>query len=283
MRTSPLLLSRALLLPLLLPLLLLAACQATVESPAGPSFYPFRNGMPRGSVEDAVQLVKDLGYDGVGSIEAERVAEYLEACDQADLEFFSTYVGGAVTAEGFSYDPKVSQAIALLAERDALVELFVQGTEDATDQHAIAFVREIAAQAKSSGLRVVLYPHTNFYIDTVDDALRVARAAACDNVGVAFNLCHFLNVEPGADLRATLEGAKPLLWSVSTCGADTDGTNWTTLIQPLDEGTFDQAALLEHLEEINFKGPIGLQCYGISVDQNENLERSMKAWKALNR
>ena len=271
MRTSPLLLS--------LLMFLLAACVATVKPPSALSFFAFRNGLPDGSVEDGVQLVKGLGYDGVGSIEGERVKEYLDACDRADLEFFSTYVGGTVTAEGFSYDPKVSEAIAQLKGRDALVELFVQGGEDATDQHAVAFVREIAAQAKKSGLRVVLYPHANFYIDSVDDALRVAQAAGYDNVGVTFNLCHFLNVEPGADLRATIERAKPLLWSVSTCGADTNGTRWTTLIQPLDEGSFDQAVLLKHLREIEFEGPVGLQCYGIRTDPKEHLKRSMEAWR----
>lgn len=48
-------------------------------------------------------------------------------------------------------------------------------------------------------------------------------------------------VFPSTDLRATLDKAKPLLWSVSTCGADTDGTNWNTLIRPLDEGSLDQS------------------------------------------
>ena len=269
------------LLLLCLPLLLLAACQTTVEPSGAPRLYPFRNGLPRGSVEDAVQLVKDLGYNGVGSVEPQRVEEYLEACDRAGLEFFSTYVGGTVTPVGCAYDPNVREAITQLAGRDALVELFVRGEDGATDEHAIAFVRDIAAQAKASGLRVVLYPHTNFYIDTVDDALRIAEGSGCDNVGAAFNLCHFLKVEPGADLRATLERAKPLLWSVSTCGADVDGTNWKTLIQPLDEGTFDQAALLKLLREIDFNGPIGLQCYGIKLDPRESLQRSMTGWKVV--
>jgi sugar phosphate isomerase/epimerase len=263
-------------------MLLPSSADESTKSPAALSIYPFRNGLPRGSVEDGTKLVKKLGYDGVGSIHGDFVKEYLKACDQTGLKFFSTYVGGKVTAEGFTYDPKVSEAIVLLKGRDALVELFVQGGKDATDEQAVAFVKEIAAQAEKSGLRVVLYPHSGFYIDTVDDALRIAKASECDNVGVIFNLCHFLKVEPGADLRATLDKAKPLLWSASTCGADTNGTNWNTLIRPLDEGSFDQTVLLRHLGEIGFKGPVGLQCYGIKIDPKENLQRSMKAWKTIN-
>ena len=126
---------------------------------------------------------------------------------------------------------------------------------------------------------MVLYPHFNFHIERVDHALRIAKATGCDNVGVAFNLCHFLKVQPQGDLKATLEEAKPLLWSVSICGADTGGTDWNTLIRPLDEGTFDQAALLRQLRGIGFGGPVGLQCYNIKTDPKQNLDRSMKAWK----
>ena len=34
-------------------------------------------------------------------------------------------------------------------------------------------MKEIAAEAEKVGLRVVLYPHANFYVDTVGDAVRV--------------------------------------------------------------------------------------------------------------
>ena len=110
-------------------------------------------------------------------------------------------------------------------------------------------------------------------------ALQIAKATGCDNVGVAFNLCHFLKVQSGDDLTATLTAAKPLLWSVSICGADADGKDWNTLIRPLDEGTFDQANLLRQLQLIGYQGSIGLQCFNIKIDPQQNLTRSMEAWK----
>lgn len=137
---------------------------------------------------------------------------------------------------------------------------------------------EIANKAKEACLGVVLYPHANFHIERLDHALRIAKATGCDNVGVAFNLCHFLKVQPKDALGTALEAAKPLLWSVSICGVDTDGTDWSTLIRPLDEGTFDQAALLRCLRGIGFKGPLGLQCFNIKIDPKQNLARSMNAW-----
>ena len=41
------------------------------------------------------------------------------------------------------------------------------------------------------------------------------------------------------------------------------------------------AAFLKTLKELGYKGPIGLQCYGIGGDTREHLARSMAAWKTL--
>jgi sugar phosphate isomerase/epimerase len=163
-----------------------------------------------------------------------------------------------------------------------VLELFVQGNKQSNnDDQAVAFVREIADQAKDSGLRVVLYPHAGFYIETLSDAIRVARKCRRNNVGVMFNLCHFLKVEPKANLKATLLEGKDLLWQVSTSGAEMGGTNWGQLIQTLDRGDFDQKAFFQILDEIGFSGNVGFQCYAIRGDYRENLKRSMHAWKKL--
>jgi sugar phosphate isomerase/epimerase len=244
-----------------------------------PAFYAFQNGMKFASVDEGVNFIKDLGYQGLGSVYPKELVKFKAACDKQGLKVFSIYAGGTVNADGFVYEKEVSEAITLLKGTDALVELNVQRGNDPNDAQAAAFVKEIASKAKEAGLKVVLYPHSAFYIERVDHALQIARATGCDNVGVAFNLCHFLKVQPTDDLSNVLELAKPLLWSVSLCGADTDGTDWTTLIRPLDEGSFDQVALLRSLREIGYKHPVGLQCFNIKIDPRQNLMRSMAAWK----
>ncbi len=244
-----------------------------------PALYPFQNGMRFTNAEEGVRLIKELGYQGIGSINPEDLAKVKAACEKDGLNIFSIYTGGKVNADGFDYAKNVSEAIAMLKGTNALVELNVQRGTNPNDTQAIAFVKEIAEQAKAAGLKVVLYPHDKFHIERIDHALRIAKATGCDNVGVAFNLCHFLKCQPGDDLEATLTAAKPLLWSVSICGADADGKDWNTLIRPLDEGTFDQANLLRHLNKLSYKGPIGLQCFNIKVDPKQNLTRSWEAWK----
>jgi sugar phosphate isomerase/epimerase len=255
---------------------------AKAQKPAfAPPFYPFHNGVKFETPQEGAGILKQLGYDGIGSVYGKDLAKILKAYGEAGLKVFSIYVGGKLGADGHSYDPVVSEAITSLKGSKTIVELYVQKGKNSSDEQALAFVREIADQAKASGLRVVLYPHTGFYVATAGDALRIAKASGRDNVGVAFNLCHFLKVEPQSDLRKTLAEIRPYLWSVSTCGADTDGTSWPQLIRPLDEGSFDQSGLLRQLRELDYQGPVGLQCYAIKIDPRENLQRSIIAWKKI--
>lgn len=245
------------------------------------SFYAFENGANLGSTEKQAAVLKELGYDGLGSASPTNIPERLKACDAAGLKLFSLYVGAKVSDQGVSYDPNVVQAIKQLKGRDTVIELNVQGQAKDGDDKAVQVVREVADLAAKSGLRVVLYPHAGFYVAKLSDAVRIAKKAARDNVGVMFNLCHFLYVEPTADLEQTLVAAKPYLWRASLSGADSGGKNWSTLIQTLDRGTFEQLRVLQLLKKVGFTGAIGLQCYAIPGDPQENLRRSIGAWKKL--
>ena len=268
-------------LMLLLCLLVPGLVRGVPQAPPMPAFYPFQNGMRFQSVDVGVQLLKELGYQGVGSVHPKDLAGFKAACDREGLKIFSIYTGGSVDSDGFRYSDDVAAAIAMLKGGDALVEVYVQRGKDPDDAQATAFVKDIAGKAKEAGLKVVLYPHAGFFIERLDHALRIARATGCDNVGVAFNLCHYLKVQPQDELRTALEAAKPLLWSVSICGADADGRDWSTLIRPLDEGTFDLSILLRSLREVGYGRPIGLQCFNIRIDAKQNLVRSMEAWRTL--
>ena len=274
---------RILFLPLVLVLLSVSPAYSA-DSPAtfAPEFFAFENGVVRiGATEEQIKVLKKLGYDSLGSAKPHDLPARLRVHQEADLEISSLYLGGKIGAnkDVHAINPAIPEAIRQLKGQDTIIELFVQGSQENTDGEAVAFVREVADLAKASGLRVVLYPHAGFYVDTLGDALRIAELSDRDNVGVMFNLCHFLKVEPQSDLRETLENAGDLLWRVSTCGADVDGTNWGALIQPLDKGSFDQASFLRMLREIGFSGDVGLQCYSVPGDPKENLDRSIVAWR----
>jgi len=256
-----------------------ARLDAVEPSRFTPSIYAFQNGLGSLTPDEGARLLKKIGYAGIGSVYPKDANQYLAACKAEGLKIFSIYAGGKVDETAYRIDTHVREAIVSLRGTDALVELNLQRGDNPNDGQAVAMVREVADLAKKSGLKVVIYPHDKFYVENLDHAVRIAWASGRDNVGVTFNLCHFLKVQPKADLEAVLENAKPVLWSASVCGADADGKDWPTLIQPLDEGSFDQASLLQHLAKIEFKGPIGLQCFNIRIEPRQHLTRSYIAWQ----
>lgn len=218
------------------------------------AIYPFGNCFGNMPAAEAAKLAKELGYQGIGSIYPNRLEDYKTACEAEGIKVFSIYVGGKVNADGFEADKDIPTAITLLKGTDALVELNVQRGQDPNDVQAVALVRYVADLAKAAGLKVVLYPHADFHVERLDHALKIARAADCDNVGIAFNLCHFLKVQPADDLAAVFAEAKTLLWSVSICGAE-----WsTTLIRPLD-GCVEKAPRGSGVGQRN---PFGIRRFG---------------------
>ena len=41
------------------------------------------------------------------------------------------------------------------------------------------------------------------------------------------------------------------------------------------------AGFLRTLRDLGYRGPIGLQCYGIGGDVREHLERSLATWRKI--
>jgi sugar phosphate isomerase/epimerase len=251
------------------------------------AFFAFEDGLDTVPLLEQPKVLKELGYDGISYTGAQRIGELLQALDAQGLKMFNTYIGATVEAGKPPYEPGLKQAIEQLKGRDSLIWLYIQGPQaasEALDERAVAICREVADMAAAAGLRVALYPHTGFYVSRIEDALRIAKKTDRKNLGVTFNLCHFLKMENEKDIERRLTEAIPWLFAVSINGADSGDTNkmeWSRLIQTLDRGSFDVAGLLKTLKRLGYTGPIGLQCWAIPGDSRENLTRSMAAWQKL--
>src|SRR5512146_2265859 len=193
---------------------------------------------------EQVALVKEVGFAGVGPTyhNAAELQEWLVALDQNRLKMFALYLQLSLDDVSASV-ASVKEAAAALRGRDTLLWLYVtdkRGAPSDTNDDAVAVqaLREISDDAKDAGLRVALYPHTGLFVQSVEDAVRLAEKVNRKNVGVTFNLCHWLMVD-GKDLAASLKAAQPYLFCVTINGADAGGTSWKELIQPLDRGTYD--------------------------------------------
>ena len=236
-------------------------------------FYTFLNGMPSfSSLDEEAKTLKELGYDGISQIfrGGEHLTKRIAAYEKVGLKVLSVYR----SASAKSIEPAALKA---LENRGCIIEL----TVPKITPEIISSIRQTTENASKMNIRVALYPHAGFAVATIPQAMQLISKVNHPNLGLMFNLCHFLKNEKAADLEKTLTLCAPKLFAVSTSGADIDGKDWPTLIQTLDKGTFSQERLFKVLKKLNFNGPVGLQGYGIKGDKLENIKKSIAAWKNL--
>jgi len=185
-----------------------------------------------------------------------------------------------------AYDPRFTNVLSLVKGRNVQFCLLIggaQASDAAADPRGVAVLRDMSDLARESGAQLLLYPHVSNWIERIEDSVRVAAKVDRPNVGAMFNLCHWLRVDKNRDYASLLKLAMPRLWAVSINGADErdEKPGWDRYIQPLDGGDFDLGKFLKTLKQVGYKGPIGLQCYGIGGDTREHLARSIRAWQQL--
>jgi sugar phosphate isomerase/epimerase len=263
---------------------------AVGAAPARWEFFPFCidwHDAKRRSFAEQAPMLKELGYDGVGHIWLDGVEERLKTLDAVGLKLFQITMVVEVGPDKAPYDTaRLRQVLALVNGRKMQFALLVNGrkaSDPSVDPHAVAILHGMSDLARGTDAQFLLYPHQGSWIERIEDSVRVAGKVDRPNVGVMFNLCHWLRVDPSRDYRPLLEKALPRLWAVSINGADIrdEKPGWDRYIQPLDQGTFDVAGLLRTLKELGYRGPVGLQCYGIGGDVRDHLARSMAAWKRM--
>jgi sugar phosphate isomerase/epimerase len=244
----------------------------------------FDNGLGRGivSIDEQADLAKRTGYDGVIFAGTAEIPEKRKALESRGLTFYGIYTGMNLSDKEPGYDPGLPEAIRQLRGTGAQIMFIVNGKHADADAVATRVIRQVADMAAEAGLRVALYPHYGMHVVRIEDALRLREMAGRPNVGIMFNLCHWLRSGDEANLKLRLEQAAPYLSLVLINGADHEG-DWDRLIQPLDRGEFDVKAFLAAVRATGYKGPVALQCYAIKGDREENLKRSMTAWKKLAR
>ncbi|WP_233216300.1 sulfatase-like hydrolase/transferase [Blastopirellula marina] len=248
------------------------AAAAESEKPFAPKFYAFENGVAFGDYQQEAETLKQLGCDGISQVsgDPEKLTQRIAAYDKAGLQVLSVYLN-------VDDAPIAADTVRPLADRGALIELTVRKMTPDT----VAAVRQTAEMASQLHIRVALYPHHGFAVATIPQALDLIAKVDHPNLGVMFNLCHFLKNEDPQEMAKALQQAAPHLFAVSTAGADRDGTDWSQLIQPLDQGDFVQQRLFLQLKQLGFDGPVSLQCYAVPGDKKQNLQRSIAAWRKI--
>jgi sugar phosphate isomerase/epimerase len=254
-------------------------------------FFAMDTGTANGFSEEKIAMLRGVGYPGVDfsavrsfGRSVDQLPEVLAAVSGRGLTLYAVYF--TVEIDDGECPPDVRQAIEALRGRSetviwaALKSAHLPAGSAKGDAAAVATVRNMAELADHAGLQVALYPHAGQYAERVADNVRVARQVGKKNVGVTWNLCHWLKVEGGQGFLTTAALAMPYLMRVTINGADTPvgDPGWDRLIQPLDAGSYDVYGFVSRLRHLGYTGPIGLQGYGIQGDARQNLARSLAAW-----
>lgn len=229
-------------------------------------------------------LLRKLGYGGFVT-RPSLSKEMADACKAEGLKVLATYV---TIAAGEEPPANLEKHFELISEHRTIVWLSLTNPRNgkASDEQAAQTARKVTDLAAKYDLKTCLYPHVNFHTATVKDCERVHQLAGRPKLGLSLTLCHFLAQNPHAELESTLRRIAPKLMLVQINGAEQlvePKADWKQLIQPLGSGSFDVGRVLKTLDEIDYRGPVTLQCFGIKKPATEHLAASFAAWKSLNK
>ena len=250
---------------------------------AVPEFFVLDNGVGRGSwtPEQQASTLKELGYEGIGYnyTKPADLARWQRAFREQGLKIYSLYVYTFID-KPVHYDSAFKEAIRMLKGTDTIIWMTLRETTTRGDHdaEAVKLVREIADLAQQNGVRVALYGHAGFYVATANDAVRIVKQAQRPNLGVTINLCHEFITKNGERLDETLKNAAPHLMLVTVNGVDAKNQQY---ILRLDQGDYDVAGWVRKLQGAGYKGPVGLQCFGVKGKAAENLKADLAAWRRI--
>jgi sugar phosphate isomerase/epimerase len=238
-----------------------------------------------------VEFVKNAGFDGIEINQIESFDGMKIALDKHEFKASFFYVKLKL---GEPIDNRLENAIKMLAGTNTLISPYILGDNQRFkqispegDAEAIRLLQLISLWSKKAGLQVAMYPHFGFYVARTDHAMQLAQKVKRKNVGLAFNLCHWLattNLTERANLKNHLKELKPYVKMMTICGANDVFSEkkliFDDYILPLGTGSFDTYDLLKYMvKTIKFKNPIGVQCYNIKGNKPQLVQNTMTVWK----
>ena len=258
----------------LIVILCLNITNAQQESLCSPKIYTFQYDVP-GTPADKVNTLANLGLDGmifqVKNNTISLINEYKNVNQVANGSFNIYSIYYTLNLNKAVNYKKITNIYNKLRNTDILLQVIFTGSPSQSSlEQTVSRIADIAA---SKGKELVIYPHDNTRILSVDDALAVIEAVNKPNVFLAVHLAHVLRAGNGNNVAQVVNNASPYLKIATISGATLSeigsGTNWNDVVKPLGQGTYDILPFYEALHNVGFKGPIGIHSFGLL--QNYNL------------
>lgn len=155
-------------------------------------------------------------------------------------------------------------------------------SDPARDEEVLAFLDPLVRRARERNVTISLYPHYGFWMERVEDCIRLAARVNDPVLRVSFSGYHWYAVD-GKDLHERLRLAAPWLHLVSVCGAHPkeEGRDYPLpmIIEPVGRGDFPLREFLAGLRAIHYAGPVGFQGYLIGGHPPTTLKQSIEAFR----
>lgn len=240
--------------------------------------------------EKQVELVKNAGFDGIEINQIESFDGMKTALDKYEFKGSYFYIKLQL---GEPMDNRIEKAINLLKGTNTIIAPYIladnkrfKPNSPEGDSEAIRLLQIISVWSKKAGLQVAIYPHFSFYVERTDHALQLAKKVNRKNVGLSFNLCHWLattSLTERTDLKRHLKEINPYLKMMTISGAydviSQKKSIFDDYILPLGTGNFDTYDLLKYMvKTIKYKNPIGVQCYNIKGNKPQLITHTMTVW-----
>ncbi len=165
--------------------------------------------------------------------------------------------------------------------------IFGKRTNGANDGFIESKLKEIVDFAKTKKVKVILYPHSNCYIASAEEAMPFVQKINDPNLQLAVHLCHEIRAGNGGRLSTVFENVKQYIGAVTLAGTDSVADFSkpklmdSSTIKPIGNGNFNMTKFIEPLRKSGYKGMVGFINFKIDEDPVSYLKSSMQEWKKI--
>jgi sugar phosphate isomerase/epimerase len=250
-------------------------------------------GLEKRSPQEQIQLLEKYGYEGI-VLKSEKPEDFNNIDEFIRLDETNPKIKITAIFERYNFnDPeerkerwkKVADKIS--SRKIQLWVIFGKKMEGITDDFIEKKLEEITKYCAQKDVEVILYPHSDCYISSAEEALPFVEKINKPNLKLALHLYHEIRAGNGTRIAEVFEKVKHRLGAVTLAGTDVvaDYTNSktrdTSTIKPLGFGNFDLTNFINPLRKSKYDGTVAFMNFGITESPDVYLPRSLTEWNRL--
>ncbi len=218
------------------------------------------------SFEARCEMLQELGYQATyltlwNEPSWEDVSKLKTVKQQYSLEVDAVFIKLNIS---IANDPEYLRTLNMLEGLEGVkrieVALAANGLDKSDaggDLAAIKLLKPLLDMCQRKQMQLCLYPHINFWLERMEDAIRLCKTVNHPCLGLTFSGFHWYAVD-GLNLQPLIAACAPYLFAVNLCGTRRVLHTIPT-IETLDEGELDNFYLLGLLQSVGYKSLIVYQ------------------------